>query len=85
MSNLFSSFDPTVRIFYIHLSLNWIAAFTMGIMIPQSFWIMGSQGLKRGLIIIEYLASELEAVFGVIVIPGTIFIYLGFFFYSQIL
>jgi F-type H+-transporting ATPase subunit a len=81
MTNLFSSFDPTVRIINLNLSLNWAAALIIRVLLPQTFWVLGSQWIISILKIIKYLAGELEAVFSSNVLPGTIFIYLGLFFF----
>jgi len=42
MRNLFSSFDPNVRFFSVKFSLNWISLLFPLILIPQIYWITGS-------------------------------------------
>lgn len=81
MSNLFSSFDPTILLFGIKFSLNWLSLFIPVLIIPQTFWVIRSQFLKRFENIITYLIIELSAVFGPMGMSGTIFIFLRFFFF----
>jgi len=81
MTNLFSSFDPNVRILSTVLALNWLAARIAILILPQSYWLVASQNIKRVISIIDYLKSELSAVFGRAVIPGTIHLYISIFFF----
>jgi len=81
MSNLFSSFDPTVRIIGIDLILNWSSAIIGAIILPQGFWLVDSQPLKSVKLIISFLREELRAVLGAHSIPGCIFIYVSLFFF----
>lgn len=81
MTNLFSSFDPNVRIFSTSIALNWLAASIVVLILPQVYWLIVSQNMKSILIIMDYLKSELGAVFGARVIPGTIHLYISIFFF----
>merc|ERR1712055_747373 len=81
MTNLFSSFDPNVRIFSMRVALNWLAARIRGLALPQAYWLIVSQGTKSILLVIDYLEAELSAVFGQAVTPGTIHIYISIFFF----
>jgi len=81
MTNLFSSFDPNIRIFSLSIRLNWLAARIRCFMLPQLYWLTNSQFSKGFLKIIYYLKEELRAVFGGLVIPGTVYIYIRIFFF----
>ena len=81
MTNLFSSFDPTVRIISMRLRLNWLAASIRVLFLPQTYWLVNSQIIKSFLKVIFYLKEELSAVFGVTAMPGTIYIYISIFFF----
>ena len=81
MSNLFSSFDPMVNIINFNIRLNWLSAIIPLLFLPQSYWMTRSHILKRVENIINYLYGELLAVFRLVAIPGTIFIFLSFFFF----
>jgi len=81
MTNLFSSFDPIVTLFNISLRANWVSAAVPIIILPQTFWRVNSQVIKLLEGIINYINEELVAVFSSLIIPGTVFIYLRFFFF----
>jgi len=81
MSNLFSSFDPIVNIIGVSLGLNWLSGAIPLLFLPQIYWVTRSQILKAVQNIINYLHGELSAVFGVVALPGTVFIFLSFFFF----
>jgi len=81
MTNLFSSFDPIVTLFNISLRANWVSAAVPIIILPQTFWRVNSQVIKLLERIINYINGELVAVFSSLIIPGTVFIYLRFFFF----
>jgi len=80
MSNLFSSFDSMVNIIGYRIRLNWLSGIIPLLFLPQIYWLTGSQILKTVQNIIGYLYGELLAVFGLVALPGTIFIFLRFFF-----
>jgi len=81
MSNLFSSFDPMVNIAGFRVSLNWLSRIIPVLFLPQVYWIVRSQISKTIQNIIDYLYGELSAVFGLFALPGTVFIFLSFFFF----
>jgi len=81
MTNLFSSFDPIVNIIGFNIRLNWISRIIPILILPQAYWITGSQIIKSIENIINYLHGELAAVFGLVALPGTIFTFLRFFFF----
>jgi len=81
MTNLFSSFDPNVRIFITRLPLNWVSASICLLLIPQKYWLIDSQFRKTLKKIIQFVSEELSAVFGMFVLPGTIFIFISLFFF----
>lgn len=81
MSNLFSSFDPMVNIIRFRIRLNWISRAIPLLFLPQAYWMTNSQLLKTIQNIINYLYGELSAVFGLVALPGTVFIFLRFFFF----
>ena len=81
MTNLFSSFDPGTTILGLNLRLNWLRITICLIIAPQLFWLCNSQWSKSLLNIISYLLNELGAVFGNLVIPGTVYIYISIFFF----
>ena len=81
MSNLFSSFDPMVNILGFNISLNWLSRIIPILFLPQTYWIVRSHISKTIQNIIDYLYGELSAVFGLFALPGTVFIFLRFFFF----
>ena len=81
MNNLFSSFDPTVIIIGINLSLNWLAALGPLLFLPQIYWLRGSQITTRVKAVINYMSSELRALFGPRALPGTLIIFISMFYF----
>ena len=81
MSNLFSSFDPMVNMIRFRIRLNWLSRAIPLLFLPQIYWMVNSQLLKTIQNIINYLYEELSAVFGLVALPGTVFIFLRFFFF----
>ena len=81
MSNLFSSFDPMVNIIGYRIRLNWLSGIIPLLFLPQIYWLTGSQILKTVQNIIEYLCGELSTVFGLVALPGTIFVFKIFFLF----
>jgi len=78
---LFSSFDPNVKILSIQFILNWFSIFICVFFFPQIYWLINSQLSKSFLNIIYFLKKELDAVFGELVVPGTIYIFVSIFFF----
>jgi len=86
MTNLFSSFDPRVRIIGFNIGLNWVSSLLPLFFIPQIYWIVKSQYLKTYEKIVMYLENELLAVFRRLRIPGNILVFLRFFlFFSNLI
>ena len=85
MSNLFSSFDPMVNIIDFSLSLNWLSAFIPLLFLPQIYWITSSQILKTVQNVITCFHVKPLAVLGIIILPGTVFIFFKIFLLSYIL
>ena len=81
MTNLFSSFDPNVRIFSSVLNLNWASALIVIFILPQIFWVINSQLSKTVNILTAYLEDELIAVFGPLALPGTVFTFISLFIF----
>jgi len=81
MSNLFSSFDPTVGFFSIELSLNWIAAIIVLIGIPQLYWLLSSQFRERIIRVFNFLKKELKAIFGEGELPGMSYLFIAVFIF----
>merc|ERR1712212_706538 len=63
------------------IGLNWLSRIIPLLFLPQIYWLAGSQTLKTVQNIIMYLYGELSAVFRLIALPGTVFIFLRFFFF----
>lgn len=82
MSNLFSSFDPNVTLFRFPIQgANWHSCFIIIVIIPQRYWLLRSQFTKRFEKLVLYLEGELLAIFSLVSYPGTIIIFLSFFFF----
>ena len=81
MGNLFSSFDPQARIFFLSARINWISIFSSVIIFPQIFWLAKNQLGSSVRFILKILLAELSAVFGVFTVPGTRLLFLTFFFF----
>jgi F-type H+-transporting ATPase subunit a len=81
MTNLFSSFDPAMRVFSLNISLNWIAGLIVVLMVPQSYWLLNSQLSKRLISVTAFLKNELGAVFGGGALPGVSYLFISVFFF----
>ena len=81
MGNLFSSFDPQARIFFLSARINWISIFSSVIIFPQIFWLAKNQLGGSVRFILKILLAELSAVFGAFTVPGTRLLFLTFFFF----
>jgi F-type H+-transporting ATPase subunit a len=79
MTNLFSSFDPAMRVFSLNISLNWIAGLIVVLMVPQSYWLLNSQLSKRLISVTAFLKNELGAVFGGGALPGGCYLFICVF------
>lgn len=84
MGNLFSSFDPQVRIFSVRMSLNWISATLPLLLLPQGYWLIKNQFRKTLASVATALLAEISAVFGSLIIPGTSIIFLTLFIFIVI-
>merc|ERR1712032_613913 len=62
-------------------SLNWLSRIIPILFLPQTHGIVRSHISKTIQNIIDYLYGELSAVFGLFALPGTVFIFLRFFFF----
>jgi F-type H+-transporting ATPase subunit a len=81
MTNLFSSFDPAMRVFSLNISLNWTAGLIVVLMVPQSYWLLNSQLSKRLISVTAFLKNELGAVFGGGALPGVSYLFISVFFF----
>lgn len=84
MGNLFSSFDPQVRVLSFNLRLNWVSASLPLLLLPQGYWLIKNQFRKRLTNILAALTAEMSAVFGPLIIPGTSIIFLSLFIFIVI-
>lgn len=80
MRNLFSSFDPNSRIMFLSFSYKWLSILGILFILPQKFWIIKNQIIEGLNLVIKLLIAELEAIFGRLIIPGTLIIFLRYFF-----
>ena len=81
MTNLFSSFDPSSNIIGLNLGFNWVSLMVPLAIFPVGFWLVGSQLSKTLVSVRSYVGSELRAVFGPVILPGTLPLFLTFFFF----
>ena len=81
MTNLFSSFDPMISFLDFSISLNWLSCILLLSIIPQLYWLVGSQISKSIEKLFLYLEDELLAVFSTIGVPGTVFLFISFFIF----
>jgi len=81
MTNLFSSFDPSIIFINIKIRINWFSIIIILIIFPQIYWLCSSQIIIIFKNIINFLKIELESIFRFKIIPGLIFIYLNIFFF----
>lgn len=81
MGNLFSSFDPQARIFFLNFRINWISSLRILILLPSAYWLVPNQNLKGVHLILGGLLEELAAIFGLFSIPGTMLIFMSFFLF----
>ena len=79
MGNLFSSFDQTTRLFFILTRLNWLSSLIILFILPQFYWISGSQISKSLTLMYDYLANELSAIFSNLNISGNNFLFIRIF------
>lgn len=88
MGNLFSSFDPNSLILFINFPFNWLSTLIILVILPQPYWLVSSQYAGSLKNIFVFIINELRAVFGALVFPGTIFIFISlliFIFFSNFL
>lgn len=81
MTNLFSSFDPMINIIEFSISLNWLSCTLLLFIVPQLYWLVGSQISKSMEKLFLYLEDELLAVFSTLAVPGTVFLFISFFIF----
>ena len=79
MTNLFSSFDPSTNIIGLNLGFNWLSLIVPVIVFPVRFWLVNSQISETLSSVTSYVTSELRAVFGPVILPGTLLLFLTFF------
>lgn len=77
MGNLFSSFDPQVRIFSFYWGLNWIAALSPLVFIPQFFWLAPGQTKSCLNGFLSAVVLELKAILGVYIPLGSLLVFLA--------
>lgn len=77
ITNLFSVFDPSSRIFYI--SLNWIRTFIGIIIIPSIYWLIPSRYNLIWNTILLTLHKEFKTLLGPIRSNGSTFIFVSLF------
>lgn len=77
ITNLFSVFDPTSRIF--NLSLNWLRTFLGILIIPSAYWLMPSRYHIFWNNILLTLHKEFKTLLGPIGINGSTFIFVSLF------
>jgi len=65
MTNLFSSFDPNVRIIILNIPLNWVSSIICILIISKGYWLINSQFIKTVKKVIQFVSDELLAVFGI--------------------
>lgn len=81
MGNLFSSFDPQARLFFLNLGFNWLARIFAALAIPQVYWMVRGQARACVASVLSLLIAELRSIFGGLVVPGTFILFLAFFFF----
>ena len=81
MGNLFSSFDPQSRVIILNIGFNWISCARSLFLMPQLYWISSNQILEGVRLILKALIGELRAIFGIIITPGTIIVFVSFFLF----
>lgn len=77
ITNLFSVFDPSSRIF--NLSLNWLRTFLGILMIPSIYWLIPSRYNIFWNNILATLHKEFKTLLGPIAINGSTFIFVSLF------
>lgn len=80
MGDLFSSFNPQTVVVY-EFAGNWLSSFSILFLLPQRYWLISNQYLNICRIIISGLISELRAVFGVFIRPGTLLFFVRLFIF----
>ena len=78
MGDLFATFNPQTEVFFIFQG-NWVAAISVIFLLPQGYWLAGRQTSRffsstSGLIVLE-----LQAIFGGLIVPGRLLIFVGLF------
>merc|ERR1711887_156677 len=53
------------------------------VILPQSYWLVNSQYIITLKNIFVFIMDELRAVFGVFVLPGTIYFFINIYFFFQ--
>ena len=81
MSNLFSSFNPNVTIFNTVVGINWISSLLVLFILPQAFWLRSRKSIYLINYITSLLCSELKAVLGSIINPGSMLFFVSLFIF----
>jgi len=81
MGDLFSAFDPNTVIFGFRGRLNWAAAFAGMLFFPPLFWIQKRKKLLALQTVIELIETELRVVFGSLIKPGILLVFIRTFFF----
>jgi len=81
MTNLFSSFDPSVLIILVEFSGNWLSLLFPLVFIFQPYWCTRSQLMITIITLLKGLKDELRAVLGKGDIQGNIFLFTFIFIY----
>jgi len=81
MGDLFSTFNPNTVIFNIRMGGNWLARISVIFVFPQIFWIQKRKCILTIQIIINYIQTELNAVFGKLIKPGVILVFIRRFLF----
>lgn len=79
MGDLFSSFNPNTVVMF-SFPGNWLRCLIPLSIIPQIYWLVGSQLIKTIQLLIRVLIKELGALFGPLIAPGVIVLFMGIFF-----
>ena len=78
MGDLFATFNPQTEVFFIFQG-NWVAAISVIFLLPQGYWLAGRQTSRFFSFTSGLVVLELQAIFGGLIVPGRLLIFVGLF------
>jgi len=85
VTNLFSSFDPSVCSLWFKVRINWLSLLIFVVILPSAFWAAQSQYRAVYDKVLNYMQTELSALFGPYCFKGIVLISINTFLFTILL